>query len=213
MKTTIPSTRGNNRGIDHIFASREILRFISRAGLVPEKVCFASDHIGLFMDISPRVLDTTNAPIPPAPARKLKMHNIPNVRKYVKAVVKQIKCHNIVTRLKTLGKQIKDEGFDTMVIIELEKIDKHMTQIMLKAGNDLAPSDTKYTFSEDLLLQMRKVRLIKTFIRQQENNYPLESFVDAAMEDEALQLINFTPAELETSRIDARDLLIQMQDE
>ena len=148
LKNTITSTRGNNRGIDHIFASRPVLQFVTQAGTVPEEVCFASDHIGLFVDLSPRILDTNNQPIPPAPTRKLKMHNVPNVLKYVKAVVKQIHYHNFIKRLQNLDKHIKEDGFDEMAILELEKIDKHITTIMLKAENDLAKSTTHQDVSK-----------------------------------------------------------------
>ena len=59
----------------------------------------------------------------------------------------------------------------------------------------------------------RKVRLIKTFIRQSENNYPLESFVDSAMEEEALELVHKSKEELEQQINDERNLLCMMQDE
>ena len=78
----------------------------------------------------------------------------------MKAVLKQIESHKIVQRLQKLDKSIMENGFDEISAHTLEKLDTHITAIMLKAENDLAPSDTKYAFSEDLLLQMRKVRLL-----------------------------------------------------
>ena len=134
----IPSTRGNQRAIDHFFISPCLLQYITRAGLAPKEVCFASDHIGLFLDLSPKILDTANNPIPPAPNRKLKMHNTPNVTKYVKAVLKQFECHNIIQRLKNLDKSIKEDGFADIYAMELERLDQHVTAIMLKAEHDLA---------------------------------------------------------------------------
>lgn len=80
----MPSTRGNTRAIDHFFMSPHLLQFVTQAGLIPEEVCFASDQIGLFLDVSPLILATNNVPIHPAPKRKFKMHNMPNVQKYVK---------------------------------------------------------------------------------------------------------------------------------
>lgn len=99
---------------------------------MPEEVSFASDHMGLFLDLSPRILDTNNVPIPPHPHRKIKMHNTPNVRKYVKNVLQQIKCHNIIERLEKLDEAIKEEGFDDISAITLEKIDVQLRDIMLK---------------------------------------------------------------------------------
>ena len=83
-----------------------------------------------------------------------------------------MKCHNIVCRLQQLDTYIKEFGFDEIVTGDLERIDTHLTQIMLKAENDLAPSGTQYAFSEELLLQMRKVRLIKKFLNQHGKHYP-----------------------------------------
>ena len=102
LKNTVPSTRGNGRGMDHIFITKESLQHVTQAGLVPEEICFASDHIALFVDLSPRILAVNNPTIPPAPHRKLKAHNVPNVQKYVKAVIKQMGCHNIVKLLKNM---------------------------------------------------------------------------------------------------------------
>ena len=212
LKSHVPSTRGNNRAINHVLMPATLLPYVSQAGLVPEELCFASDHIALFLDINPRMLDTNNTPIPPAPNRKLKMHNVPNVNKYIKAVVYQMKCQNIINRLKNIDSHIEDHGFDDIATNDLEKVDATMTQIMLKAENDLAPGNTKYAFSAELLQQMRRVRLIKTFIRQNENNYPLESFVTEQMEDEAMQLMHLTLPELEKTLIEERELLITMQD-
>ena len=85
--------------------------------------------------------------------------------KYIQAVVYQMKCHNIVKRLERLEEYIKHYGFDCVSSNDLEKINKLMTQIMLKAEDDLAPSDTIYAFSVNIPNQMRRVRLIKTFLR------------------------------------------------
>lgn len=141
------------------------------------------------------------------------MHNMPNVRKYVKAVVHQIKCYNIVKRLQRIETYIKEFGFDEVTAGDIEKIDSQMTAIMLKAENDLVPSNTKYAFSEELLLQMRKVRLIKTLLNQHENHYPLESYVDATMEKEAAELMQLSAQDLDTHLTESRELLISMQDE
>lgn len=127
LKTKIPSTRGNGRAIDHVFMTKESLQYITQAGLVPEEICFASDHIGIFVDLSPKILAENNPPIALAPHRKLKMHTVPNVQKYVKAVVKQMKCHNIVCRLQKLDTYIKEFGFDEIVTGNLERIDTHLT--------------------------------------------------------------------------------------
>ena len=212
IKSHVPSTRGNNRAIDHVFISPSLLPFVSQAGLVPEELCFASDHITLFLDINARMLETNNTPIPPAPHRKLKMHNVPNVNKYIKAVTYQMKCQNIINRLQRIDSHVKDFGFDEIATNDLEKIDATMTQLMLKAENDLAPSHTKYAFSTELLKQMRRVRLIKTFINQHENNFPLESFVTESMEDEAVQYMHLSLSELEEALVEARRTLIDMQD-
>ena len=213
LKSFLPSTRGNNRAIDHILASCTVLPYVSQLGIVPEDVCFASDHIGLFMDISPKILDTVNLPIPPHPHRKLKMYNTPNVHKYTKEVLYQMQCHNIFSRIDKLDDHIKHHGFDILASGDLERIDQQVTSVMLKAEEGLVPSDTKYALSVDLLHQMRKIRLIKTLQNQHEKKYPLESYVNQDVEEEALQLINKTADEQNDILESERDKLIQMQDD
>ena len=83
---------------------------------------------------------------------------------------------------------------------------------MLRAENNLAPSDTKYAFSVDLLKQMRIVRLIKTLQKQHAKKYSLESYVNTDMEEEAAQLFHKSEIELDQILETERDKLIEMQD-
>ena len=95
IKGTIPSTRGNNRAIDHVFVDTFCLQHISGLGLVPDEVGFSSDHIGLFVDFVPSILDTKNTPIPPAPSRTLKMYNTPKVQEYITNVLTRFENYNV----------------------------------------------------------------------------------------------------------------------
>ena len=45
IKGRIPSTRGNNRSIDHVFVDHHTIHHIRHMGLVPNEVGFALDHI------------------------------------------------------------------------------------------------------------------------------------------------------------------------
>jgi len=56
---TLPSTRNNERAIDHILVTPGILRSVRTAGLIPKDIGFSnSDHQGIFIDLKPSVLDT-----------------------------------------------------------------------------------------------------------------------------------------------------------
>lgn len=116
-------------------------------------------------------------------------------------------------RLQRIEKYIKDHSFDEVAEADLENIDSQMTAIMLKAENDLAPSHTKYAFSTELLLQMRRVRLIKNLLNRHEKHYPLESYVDASMEQEAAELMQLPAVELEAHLTESRKIFVSMQDE
>ena len=54
-KNMISSTHGNARAIDHVFVGHDIIPMARQVSMVPEEVGFASDHCGLFIDLSPDV--------------------------------------------------------------------------------------------------------------------------------------------------------------
>ena len=100
----MPSTRNNQRSIDHFFISDELVHHVTQAGILPNEVGFTSDHAGLFIDVATAILETKNYPIPPAKQRKLKYYNSPNVQKYINYVLEQFESHNIGRRIQKLQK-------------------------------------------------------------------------------------------------------------
>ena len=130
---TCPSTRYNNRAIDHILVSPAIQRKVTRAGVVPKEIGFStSDHQALFMDFHPSTLDTRNIPMQPAPRRKLRMHDAPKVEWYIQQVLDKANNQNIHSRLLSLQTDISMDGFIEKHKQTLEKIDTTMTAIMLQ---------------------------------------------------------------------------------
>ena len=94
------STRNNNRSIDHILVTPGILKTIKKAGLVPQAIGFStSDHCGLFLDVSPSILETNTTPLQPPSHRKLRLHNAPKVEWYILQVLEKADDQNITKRL------------------------------------------------------------------------------------------------------------------
>lgn len=189
-KNVIPSTRGNDRAIDRIFVGYDMIPMVRQVGMVPEEVGFSSDHSGLFIDLSPDILNIKNPPMPPAKTRKLK----PKVYEYIKAVT-------------------APSGFDESTATIIEQLDSHVTQIMLQAENNLAPQDTPYAFSAPLLLQMRKVRLLKLLLDKKTKNLPLEMIVNGDLEELAETWIRLNETDLTELLQQERSLLNDMQDD
>ena len=212
IKGHIPSTRGNNRAIDHIFVDAYCLQHIRSLGFVPDEVGFSSDHMGLFMDFTPAILDTKNTPIPPAPSRTLKMYNTPKVQEYITNVLTRFEDHNIVNRIKKLHVSIKQNGFKNEAQTILENIDTTVTGIMLQAEKDLIPSQSSYKFSIDLAIQMRKVRLLKAIINKKAKSYPLETYVNWDMEQYAEEWLRLDLQSLEMILQEEREHLIFLQE-
>ena len=159
---TLPSTRNNERSIDHILASPGIFSHIRAAGVVPKDIGFSmSDHQALFLDLHPTVLDTQNIPLQPPSTRKLRIHNAPMVEWYILQVLEKAEDQNISNRIRQLNENIKLFGFTEDSRIELEKIDSQMTHIMLQSEQSLSPDSTPFPFSVQLLEQINSVRLIK----------------------------------------------------
>ena len=147
---------------------------MTQAGILPDEVGFTSDHAGLFIDVAPAILETKNSPIPPVKQRKLKCYNRPNVQKYIKYVLEQFESHNIVQRIQKLKKQINEEGFTEEAGMQLNKLDKHVTEIMLRSENKLCPDETPFEYSAELERQMRIVCPIKRLKEQAHKNFHLK---------------------------------------
>ena len=132
VKSHLPSTRSNHRSIDHFLVSPSVIPHITRLGILPDETGFTSDHAGLFLDVAPTILATKNNPIPSPKLRKLKLYNRIKVDQYIKYVLHQFDCHNIIGKVKDLHAYLKDHAFDPSAGIRLNAIDKQVTDIMLR---------------------------------------------------------------------------------
>ena len=159
---TLPSTRNNDRSIDHILASPDIFPHIRAAGLVPKDIGFStSDHQDLFLDLHPKVLDTKNILFQPPPTRKLRISNAPKVEWYTLQVLEKVDDHNIPNHIQQFNDDIELFGFNYNCRDKLEKIDHQMTQIMLRAEQYLSPDSIPFPFTVQLLEQINSVHLTK----------------------------------------------------
>lgn len=162
MYGTLPSTRNNNRSIDHILISTNLIPKVTKAGLVPKDIGFCtSDHQALFVDFNPGILETRNVPLQPANMRKLRFNNAPKVEWYAVKALERAHSQNIQDRLNKLFDTTREEGFTDQVKNKLEKIDHTMCDIMLLTESELCPDTCPFPFSEDLLLQAQSIRVIK----------------------------------------------------
>ena len=205
LKGHMPSTRNNRRSIDHFFISENAISLVSQAGVVPDETSFTSDHAGLFLDISPNILECKNQPIPPPKQRQLKYCNKVNVEKYVTYALEQFEAQNIVKRLQRLHQQIKEDGSDSEAGETLNSIDKKVTEIMLRSEKRLSQEDTPFAYSVELERQMRIVRLITRIKDQKALNYPLETYVNGDLKDVAVELVRMDDDKLETTLKEQRE--------
>ena len=176
---TLPSTRNNDRAIDHILATPGVFPTIRSAGLVQKEVGFStSDHQALYIDLDPKVLDTKNIPLQPTSQRKLRTHNAPLVEWYIIKVLERADSHNITTRLKQLQQDIKEFGFTEENRDKLENIDQAMTKIMLTTEQELSPDTKPFPFSVLMLEQINSIRLIKRLrnLKREEKIIEMSSF-------------------------------------
>ena len=211
VKGHTPSTRNNTRAIDHFLISDDILHLVTQAGVLPDETSFTSDHAGLFIDLSPQVLECKNQPIIPPKQRKLKMYNRPKVQQYIDYVLEQFEAHNIVQRIRNLLEETKTQGFSELTGILLDKIDQQVTEIMLRSEDRLSPDNTPYAYSTDIDNQMRTVRLIKKLKDAAHKNFPLETYVNQDLEAVAMEVLKMTPEQMEISLSEQREKLRDMQ--
>ena len=186
---SLPSTRNNSRSIDHILVTPGILPTIRRAGLLPKDTGFSnSDHQGLFIDLTPNVLQTKNIPLQPPSLRKLRLHNAPKVEWYILQVLERAHSHNISKRLEKLQHDIAANGFNEPQTVELNNIDAKMTEIMLTTEQELSPDSTPFPFSVQLLEQINSVRLIKRLrnLKQKGKTHEINEMVAYTPSMEAL---------------------------
>ena len=188
FKNHLPSTRDNNRSIDHFLVSSDLMKHVTKAGYLPDESSFTSDHSGLFIDLSPQIVDTKNAPISQPKNRKLKMSNPIKVAKYVDLVLTQFQHHNIEKRVEHIIDHLKTKPFTPEIGEKLNKIDKHISEMMLQAESQISPDSTPYAYSGELDTQMRTVRLIKKFIDKQSQKYAVETYANTEMEEKAAKL-------------------------
>ena len=96
--------------------------------------------------------------------------------------------------------------------MDLNKIDKQVTEIMLRSESKLSPDDTPYAYSAELDRQMRIVRLIKKLQPYEKNNYALETYVNSDFEDVAVDLVRMSQTELNDTLLEQRSIPEDMHD-
>ena len=212
VKSHLPSTRSNHRSIDHFLVSSSVIPHITRLGLIPDETGFTSDHAGLFLDVAPTILATKNNSIPPPKLRKLKLYNRIKVDQYIKYVLHQFDCHNIIEKVKDLHAYLKEHSFDSSVGQRLNALDEQVTDIMLRSEDKLSPDYTPYEHSEELDRQMRIVRLIKALKKKQNKNYAVETYVNSDLQDVAAEILYMPPEKLPEILARERQKLLEMQE-
>ena len=213
FKDYLPSTRENSRSIDHFLVRDDLMQFVTKAGRLPDESSFTSDHSGLFIDLSPKILDTKNAPITQPKNRKLKMSNPIKVAKYVELVLTQFQHHNIERRVEKLDEELKTKPFCERIGKQLNQLDQHISEIMLQSEDKLSPDSAPYAYSVELDTQMRTVRLIKKFIDKQNQKYSIETYANTEMEEIAAYISGLPLDQLPELLIQERKKLIEMQED
>jgi len=157
----VPSSRGNNRGICHIYVSHLLLPEVSKIGLGTDNDGFdASDHVPIFIDFKSSLF-FSNMKVAPHSSRILQMYDTLAVETYVEDVLQNMSSQNIPHRLKKLRKKIKIEGFNDNAAATLDKLDKQITEIRLLSEKRLLRPSTAFKHTDVAKDQVIKIRLLE----------------------------------------------------
>jgi len=187
----VPSSRANNRSIYHIYASRRILKYITKLGLCTEHDGFSnSDHVPFFIDVSAKLFSDNTNTIIPHQTRVLQMYDPIQVEKYVQTTLDRLKSQNIPGRIRALRKHIKTNGFDEEAITYLENIDSQVTKIRLSSEKSLLRKPTRFKSTAVATHQVQKIRLLETLRRKHRKGHCCQSTMDRLSTFEILYEIN-----------------------
>lgn len=111
-----------------------------------------------------------------------------------------------------INKYVSENRFDDAAGLRLNRIDKQVTEIMLRSEDKLYPDNTPYAYSADLDRQMSIVRLIKALEKKQNQTYPVEAYVNTDLQDVAAEILHLPVEQLPELLDQERQKLEDMQD-
>jgi len=167
---TIPSSRGNHRSVFHAFTSTHLIQYVDRLGVLETQEGFhLSDHIPFFVDFKKELFDHI-LPIVPPDFRKLRIHDHPRIEEYNCYVKDQFQHHSVVQRIRNLKEYIKVESFNNIAEEELEKLDKQITEIRLRAEDRLLPDPSRYKHATPMDKLVQKIRIVQSILKLRNSN-------------------------------------------
>jgi len=149
------------KAIDHIWATANVFPQIVRAGYAPFNTIKTSDHRGIYMDLEyANLLDKDSTDLARPKQQRLKSTIPTRVQKYVEDVLEKWKYHNISARYKSLRQEFKNQGKTNLLIEELNKMDKQITEILKHAEKKCSkvPMAQNYQWSPKLKKAMANIR-------------------------------------------------------
>ena len=174
-----------NRGksaIHHIYVTRHILENIHRAGYAPFDEGFVTDHRGIFFDISDEILfPNDNLNIVHHEFRKLKSNDPKSVEKYLKQLDEDWTAHKILQKYKKLCQDFKNNGITDENVMNLNKLDQHITEIMISAERKCTHITSKHPehWSPALATAIKKKKVWKKERKKRSKVLNGQSIVDA----------------------------------
>ena len=145
-------TRNTGSKIDYMLVSPAIVPAIERVGWYEYNALVSSDHRAGFIDFNTTKLfhnGITNITHPSI--RKLRLHTPNRVEKYLQAMCYLFDTRQLLPAVTELEEIAREQGWSKELEQKYNNIDREMTNIMIRAEKDCAPSqNTKNPWSTQL---------------------------------------------------------------
>ena len=164
----LPTRWPGTKRIDFIFGTRHIANNVKALGYLPWDIPFTSDHIGLYVDLAESQIFGTNILDPAQPSQRRLRSTAPGrCDRYLRHLKKCVTANNLHQRMSDLYTKCLDHRhISARDRHKFQNIDKELTQYMLSAEKHCCHSQTKHRFSPILATNGKKVRILKSSIRQ-----------------------------------------------
>ena len=164
-----PTRRGGKRTIDHVWVSPGMMDIVGAAGLVGVDKVFATDHMGMFVDLKVGEFDYVREE-DSRPPRYLKSKNVKNAARYLGRVKKNVRRNKLSRAVDRLHYRVTSGRLDDKVRIkkDLDNIDRAFQGILMRGEASLKPSQGE-SVSEALWRLKRRRKYWRMILYQRRN--------------------------------------------
>ena len=156
---TIATQITGSQRIDFMLGTFNLLPYIHKCGYLPFHTNVVTDHQGMFIDLDHTLIDTT-AKTQESVVREIgSASSCKQTRKYKEYIIKQFTNHIIQQRALALYQQaaLPKQNRSRNFLDNLNQVDQHITEIMLKAERKFAKDPMKQWLMNEPIQQMYSV--------------------------------------------------------